>query len=107
MLTKKTINTLIASAVAMTVAGAASEALAKEGYEKCYGVVKAGHNDCGAADKSHSCAGQAATDASAQEWIYLPTGICDKLAGGHMAGGDDAHSDMDKMDDMGDMKGAH
>ncbi len=48
--------------------------------EKCYGVVKAGANDCAGA--GHSCAGQASADASSAEFIMLPSGTCDKLAGG-------------------------
>ncbi len=55
---------------------------AKKGKEKCYGVVKAGKNDCGSSDGSHSCAGQATKDSEATEWVYLPEGVCDKLAGG-------------------------
>lgn len=83
-MTKKTLNTLLAGAVAFTMAGAAGSAMADDHAEKekCYGVVKAGHNDCGAADKSHSCAGQATEDASANEWVYVPAGLCDKLAHG-------------------------
>lgn len=49
-------------------------------HEKCYGVVKAGKNDCGA--KGHSCAGQASKDGAAGEWVYLPKGTCDKIVGG-------------------------
>jgi uncharacterized membrane protein len=48
--------------------------------EKCYGVVKAGKNDCGA--KDHSCAGKAAADKDAAEFILLPSGLCERLAGG-------------------------
>ena len=48
--------------------------------EKCYGVVKAGHNDCGA--NGHSCAGAAQTDSDAHEWLMVPAGLCDRLAGG-------------------------
>lgn len=54
----------------------------KNAKEKCYGVVEAGHNDCGSADKSHSCMGQASVDGSGQEWVAVPKGLCDKLVGG-------------------------
>lgn len=54
--------------------------------EKCYGVVKAGKNDCTSKDKSHSCAGQGKKDADAHEWVYLPAGLCEKLAGGSTEG---------------------
>jgi uncharacterized membrane protein len=47
--------------------------------EKCYGICKAGKNDCSA--KSHGCAGLAATDNDPQEWIYVPEGLCDKIGG--------------------------
>ena len=81
---KKTVNTLLAGAVALTIAGASSDALAgpQEGFEKCYGVVKTGQNGCGSADGAHSCAGQATEDGSVNEWIALPTGVCDKIVGG-------------------------
>lgn len=83
MASTKTLNTLLASAVALTVAGGVSAANAMEaGKEKCYGVVKAGHNDCANAAKTHSCAGHAATDADGGEWLALPTGTCEKLVGG-------------------------
>ncbi len=83
MVSRKTVNTLLASAVALTIAGGVgtAEAMSKD-KEKCYGVVKAGHNDCASADKSHSCAGYAKVDGSANEWVALPAGTCDKLAGG-------------------------
>ncbi len=87
---KKTLNTLLAGAVAVAALGAgtasvqAMEAAAKEGQEKCYGVVKAGMNGCGAADKSHGCATMATEDASGVEWISLPTGTCEKLANGSL-----------------------
>ena len=74
---------IAAAAIATFVSGAAlvnSDALAKEGFEKCQGVVKAGQNDCGA--NGHSCAGQAKVDGDANEWVYLPEGTCEKLVGG-------------------------
>jgi len=54
----------------------------KKGNEKCYGVAKAGKNDCGSADGSHACAGAAKKDNDPNEWVYVPKGLCDKLAGG-------------------------
>lgn len=50
--------------------------------ERCYGVARAGHNDCGTA--VHSCAGQAARDGDPHEWISLPAGTCARLAGGRV-----------------------
>jgi len=50
--------------------------------EKCYGVAKAGQNDCGTA--SHSCAGASKKDNDPVEWKYVPKGTCEK-AGGKLA----------------------
>ena len=38
------------------------------GKEKCYGVAKAGQNDCSNLSGSHSCAGQAKVAMDATEW---------------------------------------
>jgi uncharacterized membrane protein len=48
--------------------------------ERCYGVVRAGKNDCGTA--KHACAGRAARDAQGDEWLMLPAGTCDRIIGG-------------------------
>ncbi len=50
--------------------------------EKCYGIVKAGKNDCAAKDGSHSCATYSAKDADENEWIMLPAGACERIVGG-------------------------
>jgi uncharacterized membrane protein len=51
----------------------------KYDHEKCYGIAKAGKNDCAA--QGHSCAGQATKDGGAN-WVYLPAGTCAKIVGG-------------------------
>jgi uncharacterized membrane protein len=48
--------------------------------ERCYGIARAGHNDCGTA--LHACAGRAVRDAGSDEWISLPAGTCLRIAGG-------------------------
>ncbi|SFV86862.1 Putative signal peptide protein [hydrothermal vent metagenome] len=50
--------------------------------EKCYGIVKAGQNDC--ATKVSSCAGTATTDAQTDAFIAIPKGLCEKLVGGSL-----------------------
>ena len=74
------IRSAIASVVALGLSGAGQALAAKEDMEKCAGVAKAGKNDCGTA--KHSCSGQASADRAADEWIYVPKGTCDKIAGG-------------------------
>lgn len=76
---------LISAALAGVMAlglGTAENADAKEGFEKCAGIVKAGMNDCGTS--KHACAGQAAADNDSEEWIFVPTGTCSKIAGGRL-----------------------
>jgi uncharacterized membrane protein len=51
--------------------------------EKCYGVAKAGKNDCAGA--AHSCQGQGKKDGDAKEWVKLPKGTCDRIVGGSLS----------------------
>ena len=74
------IRSAVASVVALGLAGAGQALAAKEDMEKCAGVAKAGKNDCGTG--KHSCAGQSSADRGADEWIYVPKGTCEKIAGG-------------------------
>ena len=53
--------------------------------EKCYGVAKAGKNDC--AGGAHACAGQSSKDNSPKEFIKLPKGTCERIVGGSLAPG--------------------
>jgi uncharacterized membrane protein len=76
-------NILIHSAVAgLLVLGLAHahDATAQDkDKEKCYGIAKAGQNDCGTA--SHTCAGKSKKDNAPDEWKYVPKGTCAKLGG--------------------------
>ncbi len=55
-----------------------SEAASKE---KCYGIAKAGQNDCGNLAGTHSCAGQSKMDNDPGEWKLVAKGSCVKLGG--------------------------
>ena len=74
---------LLQSAVAAILAVSAVQAAAQDAKappkEKCYGIAKAGQNDCGTA--RHSCAGKAAKDNAPDEWKYVPKGTCEKMGG--------------------------
>lgn len=52
-------------------------------FEKCYGVVKAGENDC--FGPANACGGTSKADRQADAWIYVPAGTCKKIAGGSTA----------------------
>ena len=83
MNTKAVVNSALAGVFALGVT-AATQAMAAEKPEKCYGIVKAGMNDCGNASGTHSCAGQAKTDGDGGEWVYVPKGTCEKIVGGSL-----------------------
>ncbi|PZU49008.1 DUF2282 domain-containing protein [Sandaracinobacter neustonicus] len=70
-------GTLLAAAVAAGIAGAA-HAQSKPAMEKCYGVSKAGQNDC-AAGPGTSCAGTSTTDYQGNAWKLVPKGSCLKM----------------------------
>jgi uncharacterized membrane protein len=53
--------------------------------ERCFGVARAGRNDCGTS--AHACAGRALHEAAAEEWISLPAGTCARIAGGTLKTG--------------------
>ncbi len=82
MINKKSLaKNALASVVALGITATAPNVMAaKAGFEKCAGIVKAGKNDCGTS--KHSCSGKAAKDSLADEWLYVPNGTCNKIAGG-------------------------
>jgi uncharacterized membrane protein len=84
MVSKKTLNALLISAVAISVAGASVAAHAEGEKEKCYGVVKAGKNDCAAANGAHACAASSTISGGGDEWVAVPKGLCDKLVNGSL-----------------------
>jgi uncharacterized membrane protein len=84
----------IASALAAAVAapsliltaGATSQAPVKEPAfkaEKCYGIARAGKNDCASTGNS-SCAGTSKVNSDPKAWLYVPAGYCDRIVGGSL-----------------------
>lgn len=73
---------LIAAALATVCATSfAAQSAAPAEKEKCFGIAKAGQNDCAASNGAHSCAGQAKTDNGGSEWKYVAKGTCEKAGG--------------------------
>ena len=72
------IFTLTAAGVFAAEKGSATE----QSSEKCYGIVKAGMNDCATAKQS--CAGSATKDSQPDAFIFLPKGACQKIVGGSL-----------------------
>jgi uncharacterized membrane protein len=50
--------------------------------EKCYGISKAGKNDC--QTKMSSCAGTSKANGQKDAWVYVPKGTCDRLVNGSL-----------------------
>ncbi len=84
MNTRRTLTTALASALALGLlapAGAHDAPDTTKGQEKCYGIAKAGQNDCANLSGTHSCAGMATVDNDPTEWKYVPKGTCKRLKG--------------------------
>jgi uncharacterized membrane protein len=81
-LVKTAINTVFILTTASFSASAIADhsaTSAPDGMEKCYGIAKAGMNDCGTA--AQSCAGEVKQDKQADAYLFLPKGLCEKIAG--------------------------
>jgi uncharacterized membrane protein len=73
------VSSALASVLALGVVGHVS-AQTKD-KEKCYGIAKAGQNDCANLADTHTCAGQAKTDNDPGEYKYVAKGTCKDLKG--------------------------
>lgn len=81
-------NVLLSAVAGLVALGLATAANAgpveqKPGTEKCFGIAKAGKNDCGTA--KHACAGESKKDNDAAEWKYVAKGTCESMGGKSMA----------------------
>jgi uncharacterized membrane protein len=72
-------STALASLLALGLAGQA--AAQDKPKEKCFGIAKAGQNDCANLSGSHSCAGQSKVDKAPDEWKYVAKGTCKDMGG--------------------------
>ena len=68
------------AAAVMSMSMLAVPAAAQE-KEKCFGIAKAGQNDCASASGAHSCAGQSKVDMDKTEWKYVAKGTCKTMKG--------------------------
>ncbi len=71
----KSIGMLLAAAVVTASAAKAEDVK----YERCFGVAKAGQNDC--QSSTHICAGKSTADRDPHTFISLPAGTCEKISG--------------------------
>ena len=73
------LSSALASALALGLVG--TVAAQEKGKEKCYGIAKAGSNDCSNLAGTHTCAGQSKVDNDPGEWKYVAKGTCKALKG--------------------------
>jgi uncharacterized membrane protein len=73
------VSSAIASVMALGLVG--QVAAQDKGKEKCYGIAKAGQNDCANLSGTHSCAGQSKVDNDPGEWKYVAKGTCKDMKG--------------------------
>lgn len=77
----KTINLATVAAVlagSLSAGATAAHAAGTKPIEKCFGVSKAGKNDC-AAGAGTSCAGTSKIDYQKNAWKLVPAGTCVKI----------------------------
>jgi uncharacterized membrane protein len=76
-------NSRVAIAAALAAALTLPAAAQAQGMvEKCYGIAKAGKNDCQTAKSS--CAGTSKKDSQGDAWVAVPKGACEKIVGGSL-----------------------
>ena len=80
----KTKTAILAAAIGSLAAFAGPLASAADdakstATEKCYGVAKAGKNEC--ANAAHSCQGLSKKDGDTKDWVKVPKGSCEKVGG--------------------------
>lgn len=82
------LSTAIGALLALGVAsGNVYAADKKAEMEKCFGIAKTGKNDCASNKAAHACAGQATKDRDPMDFVAVPKGTCDKIAGGSVKEG--------------------
>lgn len=72
---------VLGAATFATAAQAADKAVGGANHEHCYGIAKAGENNCAAANGRHSCAGEAKVDFNGQEFKEVAKGTCEQMHG--------------------------
>lgn len=77
---RKFIQGAAASLLAMGALGVVPAARAA-GMVQCYGIAKAGHNDCAGLAGLHSCKGTSTISYDPGDFAVVPEGTCKKMGG--------------------------
>lgn len=80
---RQVLHTAAASLLAMGVLSLAPAAQAQS-MDKCFGIAKAGQNDCAGISGLHSCKGTSTTSYDPGDFAVKPTGTCKEMGGLNM-----------------------
>jgi uncharacterized membrane protein len=76
------LSAALTGAMAASFVAQAGPVTPQPGQEKCFGVAKAGQNDCASATGTHACAGLGSKkDNDPNEFKYVAAGTCEKMGG--------------------------
>ena len=78
------LSAAIGSLLVLGLVSGNANAADKKDMEKCFGIAKAGMNDCASSKSAHSCAGQATKNNDPQDFVAVPKGTCAKIANGSL-----------------------
>ena len=78
-MTAVTLSAALASAIALGTAGFPAQAAGDQ--VKCYGIAKAGENDCANKAAGHSCAGKSEVSFSGQDFKAVTKAECMAMQG--------------------------
>jgi uncharacterized membrane protein len=84
IMNKTTTSAIVAGAITTALALSPIGVANAADTEKCYGVAKAGKNDCKAGPGT-SCAGSSTVDGQGNAWMLVLKGSCEKIVGGSLA----------------------
>ncbi len=68
--------------VLVATGSSAAESSDTSATEKCYGIARAGMNDCATA--TSSCASSSKKDKQKDAFLFVPKGLCEKIVGGSL-----------------------
>ena len=78
---KSIVTAAVAGLFALGLGTGSALAQDKAGMEKCWGVSKAGQNDCGSNKTAHSCSGQSKVDYDPNDFKAVKAGTCAQMGG--------------------------
>lgn len=78
--------TLISAVMAAASVAASAQAadMHKASQDRCYGIAKAGENNCASAAGAHSCAGMTKANYDGQDFKDVAKGTCEQMNGSTM-----------------------